>query len=244
VWIGGAIVLAFTLYLGAIWTAIKIDYRDRLSGGQGHRTQVVRIGLEERVSAFVELVGTVDEKVLSDGAEMLVRRLSYVEYFAYVIDYVPGVVDHERGAIWSAAASHVLMPRVFFPDKAVLPDETLLTERYTGLNLGAGSGTSISIGIPGESYIDFAESGVIGFGLLFGVMLGLAYRYFITQKQYFVLAQGMAVALCLSFGSVESGAVKSIGTLLTLTIVGAVGWRLILPPLVPWLTGVGSKPRR
>jgi hypothetical protein len=243
-WIGGAIVLLFTLYLSVIWTAIKMDYRDRLSGGRGHRSQVVRIGVEERAAAFVELVGTVDEKLLGEGVDMLMRRMSYVEYFSYVIDYVPAVVDHERGAVWSAALSHVLMPRVLFPDKVGLPDETALTERYTGLDLASGSGTSISIGIPGEAYIDFAESGVVGLGLLFGVMFGLAYRYFITQRQYSVLAQGMAVALCLSFGSVENGAVKSIGALLTLTIVGAVGWRLVLPALVPWLTAAGSQRKR
>lgn len=244
VWIGFAIVFAFTVYLGTIWSAIKLDYRDRLSGGRGHRTQVVTISIEERVGAFIELVGTVDDRVLAEGAEMLARRVAYVEYFAYVIDYVPAVVDHENGAVWSAAASHVLMPRMFFPDKAALPDETVLTERYTGLNLGSGGGTSISIGIPGEAYIDFGEPGVVGLGILFGVMLGLAYRYFITQKQYFVLAQGMAVALCLAFGSVENGAVKALGTLLTLTVVGAIGWRMILPVLVPWLTGTRRPPSK
>lgn len=240
-WIGFAFIFAVTLYLGVVWSAIKMDYRERLSGGLGAQSQVVAIGMEERVESFVELVGTVDDRVLSEGAEAMLGRLAYVEYTAYVLDYVPAVRDHERGALWGAAFMHVLMPRILFPNKPVLTDETEITETYTGLNLGAGSGTSISIGIVGESYIDFAEVGVVAFGLFFGLLIGLAYRHFITQRRYGVLAQGMAVALCMSFGTVENGAVKTLGSLLTFAIVYSISWRLLMPWLTPWLTAQGPR---
>jgi hypothetical protein len=236
-WAGFAVVLVLTLYLGVVWSAIKTDYRDLLSGGMGHQRQVVTLSLAERAESFVELVGTLDGEVLSRGAEQMVIRLAYVEYFAYVIDYVPAVRDHENGNLWGATFSHVLMPRIFFPDKALLPDETAITEMYTGLSLGSGSGTSISIGIVGESYIDFAEGGVVAFGVFFGLLIGLAYRYFITQVRYGALAQGMAVALCMGFGTVENGAVKTLGALITYAIVYSLSWRLIMPWLAPWIRG-------
>jgi hypothetical protein len=234
-WAGLAMVFVLTLYLGVIWSAIKMDYRDRLSGGMSHERQTITLSIEERAESFIELVGTVDGNVLAKGAEQMVDRLAYVHYFAYVLDYVPAVRDHERGKLWGAAFSHVLMPRILFPDKAPLPDETLVTEAYTGLNLGSGRGTSISIGIVGESYIDFAEPGIVAFGLFFGLMLGLAYRYFITQRQYGVLAQGIAVALCMTYGTVENGAVKTLGSLLTFAIVYSLVWRLVMPSLTAWL---------
>lgn len=236
-WVGFAVVFTLTVYLGVVWSAIKMDYRDRISGGLGHRTQEVRVSVEERAESFLELLGTVDGRVLADGAEALVTRLSYVEYCAYVLDYVPSVVDFERGKLWGRAITHVLVPRMFFPDKEPLPDDTAVTERYTGLNLGSGSGTSISIGIVGESYIDFGLLGPIAMGFLFGIMIGFGYRFFIVQRHYGVLAQGIAVSMCLTFGSIEAGPAKTLGGFLSLFLISAVTWRLFLPPLWPWLTG-------
>lgn len=243
-WVGMTLVAAMTLYLGVLWSAIKMDYREKISGGRGHQSQLVQQSVGERAESFVDVVGTVDEAILAQGFEKLTRRLAYIEYFAYVIDYVPAVRDHERGALWGAAVSHVLMPRILFPDKPILPDETALTERYTGLELGSGSGTSISIGIPGEAYIDFGELGVVGLGMLFGMVLGLAYRFFITQRRYGVAMQGMAVALCLGFSTIETGAVKSLGAMLSFVIVAGVGCRILFPRLVPWLSLPYTSTRR
>jgi len=132
------------------------------------------------------------------------------------------------------------VPRMFFPDKEPLPEDTAVTERYTGLNLGSGSGTSISIGIVGESYIDFGQVGPIAMGFLFGIMIGFGYRFFIVQQRYGVLAQGIAVSMCLIFGSIEAGPAKALGGFLSLFLVSAVGWRLVLPRLWPWLTAAGA----
>lgn len=244
-WIGLGILFAFTLYLGVLWSAIKMDYRDRLSGGEGARTQAVVIGVEERFEAFTELVGTVDERVLDRGFDLLMKRVAYVEYFSYVIDYVPAVRDHERGAIWGAAITHVLFPRLVFPDKPPLEFDTVVSERYTGLNLGSGSGTSISLGIAAESYVDFGAAGVYGMGLLFGLMLGLAFRHFIVQKRWGVVAQGIAVSVCLPFNTVETVAAKAFGSFLSLLLMSLVTWHLVMPRLGPWLrgTGAGAGPR-
>jgi len=234
-WVGLFFVFLVTLYLGVLCSAIKMDYRDRLSGGEGARTQVIRIGVEERAESFLELVGTVDAEVLENGFDALMRRVAYVEFFSYVIDYVPAVRDHERGMLWGNALSHVLMPRVFFPDKPWLPLDTLTTERYTGLSLGGGNGTSISIGMAAESYVDFGRAGVFVVALLFGAFVGLGYRSLIVRRHWGVIAQGIVVSICLQFYTVDMVAAKALGGFLSLLIISVVGWGFLMPRLIPWL---------
>jgi hypothetical protein len=235
-WFGLAIMFAITLYFGSLWSAIKSDYRDRLSGGDGTREQVVRIGVEERFDSFVELVGTVDSVALDEGFDKLLKRLAYVELFAYAIDFVPAVREHEEGALWGGAVAHVFVPRALFPDKPPLEQDTVIAERYTGLRLGAGGGTSISIGTAADSYVDFGAQGVIAIGFLYGLILGWGYRTFIIRRGGGVIAQGVAVALCVPFVTLELEAAKALGGFLSSLIVLLTVWIFLVPPLMRWLT--------
>jgi uncharacterized iron-regulated membrane protein len=63
-------------------------------------------------------------------------------------------------------------PRALFPDKPPVPDDSAVTEYYTGIYI-LGESTSISIGYVGELYIDFGffgsilVAGLLGFGVGF-----------------------------------------------------------------------------
>ena len=90
-----------------------------------------------------------------NATQGMLDRLSYVDFFAVVLETVPSQLPHENGALWLDAITRPFMPRLFFPSKTVI-DDSERTNYYTGLGVaGAEEGTSISLGYVAESYIDF-----------------------------------------------------------------------------------------
>ncbi len=228
-----ALVGAATLYLGVIWSSVKMDYRDRLNAGSGQQTVVVKT--EDQIREFSDLVGTLDSAQLSRGVDKLVERIAYVEYFSFVLDYVPGVHPHEEGRLWTSALAHVATPRFFFPEKEGLESDTLVAERYTGLNLQSGRSTSIALGLPAETYVDFGEHWMFAVAVLLGVMYGLTFRYFILREHAGLLAQGFAVATHLGLQTLESSPSKAIGGHLSIFMIAFVIWHIAAIPLMRYL---------
>lgn len=226
-------VFCVTLYLGVIWSAIKLDYRQVLSGGED--AQRIVASTEEQIETFLGLVGSLDQALLAEGAEKLVLRLAYVEYFALTLDHVPRHTAHEDGRLWGKALMHVLMPRLLFPDKPILESDTVIAERYTGVNLGSGKGTSISLGVPAETYVDVGYPLMFAVALLLGALYGLGYRSMMARTEGGALAQGAAVALHLGMTSVGAAAPKVLGGYLTMWVVFLVAWRVGWRPLQRWI---------
>lgn len=222
-------VFVVTLYLGIVWSSIKMEYRNELNGGRGTSTQEVVLTTGEMIDAFIGLVGTVDAERLEKGADQLVRRIAYVEYFGYVLGYVPSVRAHEDGRLWLNALGHVLIPRLLFPDKPGLESDSMITERYTGIDMGDNPGTSITIGVPAETYVDLGPVWMFAVPLLLGVMYGSVYRFFVTKRYGGPIAQGTAVAFHLSLTSVGAASTKILGGYLSLLIVTLLLWRFGWP---------------
>ena len=211
------------------WTAIKVEYRDAIS--RGSNTQVVSVGALQQAGILLDLVGELDGAALGDGADQLIDRIAYVDFFAQTMTFVPRIRRHEEGRLWMAAISHVLMPRAFFPGKAPLEPDTIRTERYTGLWLsGPGGGTSIALGTPAESYVDFGVPGMLMPALLFGMLAGFAYAWSIAGSSA-LIDRGLAVAVGLQLANVENSPAKLLGGFLS-TFVIAV---LLRPVLRRWL---------
>jgi hypothetical protein len=236
--------LAATIILGAaliglsiIWTVIKDEYRDFLN--QGSEQQVVTAPIPERIAKLGELLGKVDAKTISAGLNDMILRVSYVNYFALCMKNVPAAIPHEHGKIWLDAIERPFMPRLLFPDKAVL-DDSAETEYYTGYQVaGTEQGTSISIGYMGESYVDFGRFGMFAPIFLLGLFYGGIYRYFIRYKHK---AMGLAVATpLLLFGiyAVEISCAKLVGgsvvallvMALFVKICGDWFWRMMTRPV-------------
>jgi hypothetical protein len=216
--LGGLAVAALALYLAVVWSAIKGDYRDRISEYKGE--QSVSVSTEQQIGELVSSVGTVDEAGLLKGWQRLLDRVAYVDYFSYTLEFVPALRRHEEGALWGAAFQHVLMPRLLFPDKPGLESDTMVTERYTGLVLRntTSRASSISIGTPGETYIDFAWPGMLGLAFAIGVLYALLWRLS-RRGGHRLVDVGMSVALLLPFHSLEQSATKLLGGVLTNTII-------------------------
>lgn len=186
-----------TLLLVCFWQAIKVDYRNYLNQGTGQQVVVVSFPARMQFLARSAITVTPDRMLVAirDG----ITRLGYIEYFAYTLRHVPAVIPHQNGALWFDALKHVITPRIFFPDKKII-NESMRTSRYTGLRVaGMSQGTSISLGYPAESYVDFGPVGMYVPILLLGVVLGSVYRYFRITTPNLLVGMSMGVTLMLGY---------------------------------------------
>ena len=203
---------ALTLVLGVVWTAIKTDYRDFLS--QGERAQVVSVSHEESFSSLLTLVGDLDGFSLKTAAMDMAERVSYVDIFARAVDYVPATKPYQYGAVWGDAIRRPFMPRLFFSEKTAI-DDSNFTNEFTGLSFGNNdSGTSVSIGYIGESYIDFGAFFMMTPIFMLGLGLGIYYKWISSYPAVGgLLSSGLATATLYPVAQLETSITKLIGGL-------------------------------
>ncbi len=225
----GLVSMLFMLSL--VWTAVKIDYRDYLSGGQS--AQIVTRGYAERTLKLFEMVSELTQKDMNEAVTTMVERISYVDFFAVVTSTVPRRIDHENGAMWGGAVQHIFMPRLFFPDKPPLPNDSEKTNYYTGLYMaGEAQGTSVSLGYVAESYIDFGKYGMFAPILALGILLGWFYRFFLTRQNIPIfIGYGLVVTVLLEAFKFETAAVKFLGAIVTAFLVAYVIQRFFVRKL-------------
>jgi hypothetical protein len=224
------VAIAFTaivaLICSSFWSAMKEDYRSYLNQGSAEQEVVVPLG--DRLNYLADRISEADGDTLSDGFDKLIRRMSYIEFFGATMNFVPASRPHEFGAMTMAAISHILLPRLLIPDKAALPQDTVITIAYTGLPITDRSGVSISIGYPGEFYIDFGILGVLaGMGIL-GFLYGKASRY--IQRHFSALiGYGATVTLLIPGFLFETSLPKTVGAVCTSFIILLVMSKIVLP---------------
>ncbi len=224
-WASVILLLVGLLFLSSIWTSIRGEYREFLNRGTGE--QVVLEPVDKRIAKLAELLDDLNAEKIAEGWEASLLRLSYVDFFGHCIRSVPSAMPYEKGALWLGAVQHVLMPRLFFPDKPVISD-SLRTQKYTGLYVaGEEQGTSIGIGYMAESYIDFGPYLMFVPVFLLGVFYGLTYRLFATRNKNVWL--GIAVgSSILIFGAyhIETSNIKLVGgNTMWLLVLGVLYWR-------------------
>jgi hypothetical protein len=227
---------AMALYLGIIWQSIKGEYRDVANAGSGEQAVVIDRG--EQMSTLLELWQSANEDILIRGSDNLARRLAYVDFLAFTVQFVPDTRPHEEGRVWGGALRHVLIPRLVWPDKPELYADTEFTRDFTGLSLySANRDTSISIGWVGDAWIDFGLPGVIGISFLLGVLGGLLYRSLChLNRGLRPLRYGAAVAVLLTMAEFGLSSPKVLGGLLSVYLVGIAGTYYLIEPISVWLT--------
>ncbi|MGI8960840.1 MAG: hypothetical protein ACR2IV_13975 [Bryobacteraceae bacterium] len=233
---GRGLVLAISLgmllvFAGSVWTAVKGEYREFLN--MGYDTQEVLVPVEERFPRLVSLVSSFDTAQLIEGFQTLVLRVSYVEFFTLTITNVPEPMPYEHGALWADAIKRAFLPRLFFPEKAVI-DDSERTALYTGMPVsGTEQGTSISIGYFAESYIDFGPLFMFIPIILVGIVYGLIYRCFVVAASSPLLGSGVASAILAFIASnIETTNSKIVG-------LTAVSFLVMLPfykAFLKWFT--------
>lgn len=226
--------VAGLLLMGSIWMSIRAEYRSYVN--QGTQTQTVRVSKVDQVRQAFSLASEVSVDDAVRNLDAVALRLSYVDLFAVVLDYVPDSRRHTAGKLWGGAVQHVLMPRLFFPGKPALPSDTRRTEKYTGIDFAGGAqGTSVSMGYMAESYIDFGRYGMFLPIALLGLIWGGIYYYFVSRASINIIGQGFATAVLYNASQFEMTSIKLIGGVLTTFLVFALIQAFIVPPVSRWL---------
>lgn len=225
------VAIAFTaivaLLFSAFWSATKEDYRTFLNQGSG--AQEVLVPLEDRLTFLADRVNSADADTLTHGFDLLVRRLSYVEFLAATLTFVPAGRPHENGAMTEAAIAHILLPRLFVPAKARLPSDTAVTIAYTGLPIVDRGGVSISIGYPGEFYIDFGVLGMMACMGVLGFLYGKANQYIQRHFSSALIAYGATITLLMPGVLFETSLPKTLGGVCTSFIILLLMSKIVLP---------------
>ena len=230
-----AVAGSVTLYFALTWQAVKQEYRAYLN--QGTHQQVVLVSPTDELSTFSDMVGDVDGSDLSRGFESLLDRLAYVDLFADVLARVPREIPFEHGTLLGSAIKHVLMPRMFFPDKSILDSDSDETMYYTGQTFaGRLQGTSIGLGYMVEQYIDFGPWLMFVAIFCIGMVWGWMYRYILSRPCPWAARFGVATALMIYAATFEMVEAKLIGGMLSHFILYALIMRYAFPSVVAWLS--------
>lgn len=210
------VVLAGTALL---WTGVKSEYRQEFRAGKVSSSAARLRRVAELAVEWVE--GPLSQKVKT--ADRLVDRLWAVYYPALAVERVPRDIPHTGGAILTDAIRHVTMPRFFFPDKKKLTSDSAMVRKYSGVWVaGEERGVSIAFGYVAESYVDFGIPGMFVPILVWGVVLGFLYEFFLRVITVRELAIAFVTpAFWLSLYLFERSWARTLGlSLMTFVIVG------------------------
>jgi hypothetical protein len=210
---------------GVVWMGIRTSYRAEV-GAELSQSRAERL---ERVGTLSSewLVSELDS--MTEDVDDLVERLWAIYYPALAVSRVPEVLPHENGAILLAALTHLVTPRVLFPEKGILASDSEMVRKYSGIFVaGSDENTSIAFGYAAESYVDFGIPLMFVPAFVFGVVMGLIYRAVFRVLRHRELVIGFAcVFFWLSLYLYERSWVKTLGTTGTLLIyLGGVVWLL------------------
>jgi hypothetical protein len=225
-----ALLSVVVFFLGIMWSSVKSEYRNYINEGTGE--QVATVSVPERISKILSLYSNLEFDTLDQGTDQLLKRISYVEFFAITLYNVPAEIPHENGKLLGAALMHVLMPRLFFPDKPIV-DQTELTSRYTGLEFGEN--TSVSLGYMAEAYIDFGMGMFIPVFVL-GWLWGTIYKLFVTRARVKIFGYIFACPVLLLATVFGTNQVILIGGVLMSFFVMMAVMRLGSPMIDRWLS--------
>jgi hypothetical protein len=204
------------LVVSLMWMSVRVQYRlefDNETFANSKSAQVDRM-------ATLSTGWWQDAHDLGNDTDKLVDRLWVVYYPALAVSRVPSVLPHTDGSIMWAALQHILSPRVFFPTKAELQNDSEMVRKYSGVRVASTEGgTSIAFGYAAESYIDFGLPWMFIPVFLYGMLAGLTYETLSTRIRHDELRAGLlAVIFWLALYLFERSWVKTLGLFGTLVI--------------------------
>ena len=231
--------LVLVMVLASVmWMGVRATYRRDFSEIDAFSTsQSARMN---RISSLGSVFFRNDFGQLLDTLDTLVDRMWVVYYPALAVARVPSVLPHTNGAIVSAAITHVVTPRALFPGKAELPSDSEMVRKYSNIQVaGRERGTSIAFGYAAESYVDFGVPLMFLPPAVFGLIMGLAYGWFVRTIRYRELAVAtVTVIFWLGLYLFERSTANMVGYAMSLIIYLGVP-AVILDKLL----ATGSAPR-
>ncbi|QDO93700.1 hypothetical protein FNB79_06820 [Formosa sediminum] len=168
-----------TLMLGLVWTSVKMEFRDYLSGGGG---QKVVVSQSDGVNKMISLLEELTLEDMEDAVDDLLDRISYIEFFSITLDNVPEKIPYQEGEIFTNAVTFYFKPRIFFPNKGII-DDSEHTNKFTMLGLVGGGKASHSIGYMTDAYIDFGPINMFPFLIFLGAIFGYVINMFFKKSK-------------------------------------------------------------
>lgn len=193
-WVAISTLAFFILLTGLMWTDVKGAYRKEfLTNDEFSESQMLRM---EYITSASRQWFTKDSEELAGDLDNMVDRLWAIYYPALAVSSVPSRLPYENGAILSNAMWHVITPRLFFPEKAELESDSEMVRKYTGEWVaGEEQGTSIAFGYAAESYIDFGVPLMFIPVIIYGMICGLIYSWFLNVIQHRELAVSLVTVI-------------------------------------------------
>lgn len=217
-WLALALVLTLAGCTAILWLSIRTEVRAAIDTDESiAESKVARL-------RFAETLSFKQFEIFSGGfwpaCDGLVGRLWTIPLPARALQRVPSVLPYEHGAILTAALEHIVTPRIFFPDKPDLPSDSQEVRKYAGVWVaGPEQNTSIAFGYAAESYVDFGIPWMFVPVLGFGILMGIARKFFLNAIHDRELAVGfMVTVFWMSLYLFERSWAKTLGLSGTLII--------------------------
>ena len=234
------LILVPALFLSVFWSSVKRDYREFMNNGS--ETQSVQQPMSARLDFLNGRLQTFDRDKFNDGFITLLDRVSYIDFLAATLDYVPANIPHENGRRTFAAVTHIFTPRIIFTSKPPLESDTIVTAKYTGLVFTNTTYASISIGYLGEAYIDFGWYGACVFMLIYGAIIGFLVRVILRyEKISMILNAGLAAMVVIPICYFEEALIKAVGGATATVIAAFLLQRFVLPSVMKSLMASRSR---
>jgi len=187
-WISYGLVATIAFVTAIVWTSIKPAVR---KGWSNEQSVVQRLD-----NAVGEAIPAVQKMNWELRADELVSRIWMIYYPTLAYERVPSIVPHENGELLREAVMNVVMPRMFFPNKGILPSESDKVRKYSGIWVaGRESKTSFAFGYSAESYVDFGLPWMFVPILIFGALVGLGDRVMSSQLKNPDIRNGVRVVV-------------------------------------------------
>jgi hypothetical protein len=235
---------ALMIMAGAFWEGgVKAPWR--ALGGESDATATARSSSTlGKLAAFDGVVRqAAGEFELGHGFRQLARRVDSIGQLALVLERVPDSVPHENGALTWRAAKHLATPRLLFPNKENLGDDSWLAATYAGIS--AGKDTSIGIGYMAEFYVDFGFGGMMAALVVMGAVLSGLSRFLRRASPSAFMGHSVVVVCIVTyFSTFESNLAKLMGGLVVNVLVLWVLLAVFGPMLHRWLLRKGRDARR
>jgi hypothetical protein len=224
------------LGVGIFWSAVKVEYRDFVNEGTG--AQVILVPIEERVSFLGDAAFKFSIDDVQRGFDSLVARHGYIDFLAQTMRFVPYGRPHENGALTQAVVIHIATPRVLFPGKPPLPNDTEVMAKYTGRPMIWDNNTSISLGHLAELYIDFGYFGGLFGMMVIGLIVGGICRVLVGHRgSSDLLKAGLCVMATLPLAYFGTAYVKLIGALVFTSLI-AIAFQVVASRCLPSLSAM------
>jgi hypothetical protein len=229
-----AVLVSVLIVFSALWSLVKQDYRDFLSGGV--KEQVVTVSQTEALNELLNISQNLNFEFADIGVLMVIERFSYIDYFSAVVSNVPSNIPHTNGDLFLGAFLHIITPRLLFPDKPALDDSDHLS-KYSGMNVaGVREGTSIGLGFKGDAYIDFGYFLFIPLFVL-GFIIGKVYHLILRRSYNIIWGFAFITPVFYVVNNSETSMVKTVGGIFTYLIMWFIVNKFFVRKVDGWVKG-------